>query len=101
MLGDDADRFRAVEVAQQAERLAVVLGDLVGDVAEARRGDGKLGELAVARRLHDGPGGGRDEEVGARLVIAVGDALRRPGAGDEAGDDAFGSGWRLGFVEHV
>ena len=36
VLGDHADRLHAVQVAQQAERLAVVLGELVLDVAEAR-----------------------------------------------------------------
>ena len=34
ILRDDADRLRAAQVAQQAERLAPVLGDLVVDVAE-------------------------------------------------------------------
>ena len=52
------------------------LRDLVGDVADAGVGHRQLGQLAVARRLHDGPAGGRDQLVDARLVVAVGDALR-------------------------
>ena len=55
--------LRAREIAQQAHRLAAVLGDLVGDVAEAGVAHGELGQRAVARRLHDRPAGGGDQLV--------------------------------------
>ena len=51
----------------------------------------QLGQLAVARRLHDGPAGGGDELVDARLVVAVGDALRGAGARDERVTSAMSS----------
>ena len=76
ILGDHADRLRALQVAQQAEGLAVVLAHLVGDVADAGVGHGQLGQLAVARRLDDRPAGGGDQLVDPRLVVALGDALR-------------------------
>ena len=56
---DHADRLRALQVAQQAERLAVVLADLVVDVADAGRLDRELGQRAVACRLDDRPAGRR------------------------------------------
>ena len=86
ILGDDADRSRAREVAQQADRLAPVLGDLVGDVAEAGVAHGELGQRAVARGLDDRPAGGGHELVDARLVAAVDRALRGARARDQRGD---------------
>ena len=50
--------FAPAQVAQQADRLAAVLRDLVGDVAEAGVAHGELGQRAVARRLDDRPAGG-------------------------------------------
>ena len=75
---------RALQVAQQAERLAMVLADLVVDIADAGVGNRELGELAVARRLDDRPAGGGDELVDARLVVVVGDRLRGARARDES-----------------
>jgi hypothetical protein len=69
-------RSSRLEVAQQAERLAVVLADLVLDVADAGVGTASLGERAVAAGLEDRPAGGGDDLVDARLVVAVGDRLR-------------------------
>ena len=62
----------ARQVAQQAEGLAVVLADLVVDVADAGVGHRQLGQLAVALRLDDGPAGRGHQLVDARLVVAVG-----------------------------
>ena len=39
--GDHADRLRAAQVAQKAERLAMVLAHLVFDVADARAAERK------------------------------------------------------------
>ena len=78
--------FAPCRSRSRPQRLAVVLADLVVDVADAGVGHGELGELAVARRLEDGPAGGGDELVGALLVVGVGHALRGAGALDEAGD---------------
>jgi hypothetical protein len=64
----------------------VVLGDLVGDVADAGVGDRELGKLAVARRFDDRPAGGSDQLVDAGLAVAVGDALGGAGARHELGD---------------
>ena len=46
----------------------------------------ELGQLAIAARLHDRPACRGDELVDARLVIAVGDALRGARALDQRGD---------------
>ncbi len=74
---DDADRPRALQIAQQADRLAAILGDLVGDVAEAGVAHRELGERAIARRLDDRPAGGDRRLVGLRLRPVVGDAPAR------------------------
>jgi hypothetical protein len=68
VLGDDADALRALEVAQQAQGLAVVLGDLVLDHAEARVAHRHFGQRPVAAGFHDGPAGGRDHRIDAGLV---------------------------------
>ena len=57
VLGDHADGAARLQVAQQPERLAVVLADLVVDVADAGVGDRQLGKRAVASRLDDRPAG--------------------------------------------
>ena len=54
---DHADAARALQIAQQAKGLAMVLADLVVDVADAGIGDCKLGKLAIARRFDDRPTG--------------------------------------------
>ncbi len=83
VLGDHAMRLAIVQIAQQAERLAKVLLDLVVDVAESRVVHGKLGELPVARRRHDRPRGGRCGRI-ERLLAAPGEvALRGAGASDD------------------
>ena len=86
VLGDDAGGADPREVAQEAHRLAPVLGDLVGDVAHAGVAHRQLGERAIARRLDDRPRRRDGELVGARLVAAVDRPLRRARAGDEGPD---------------
>ena len=54
---DHADAARALQIAQQAKGLAMILADLVVDIADAGIGDCKLGKLAIARRLDDRPTG--------------------------------------------
>jgi len=76
MLGDHAHGARALQVAQQAQRLAMVLADLVLDVADAGVGDRQLGQFAVARWFEDGPAGRRNQVVDALLVVAVRHRLR-------------------------
>jgi hypothetical protein len=95
-IGDHADRLRAVQVTQQAERLAVVLRDLVGDVADAGVGDRELGERTVAGRLDDRPAGRGDQLVDAGLVVALGEALRRAGAPHQIADARRHLGRRAG-----
>ena len=46
-----ADRLHPQQVAQGTERLALLLDDLVGDVAKTRVGDRKLGELRACSGL--------------------------------------------------
>ncbi len=81
--------FAPARSRSRPERLAVVLAHLVFDAADAGVGHRQLGQLAVARRLDDGPAGGRDQLVDARLVVAVGHVLCGAGAGHEAGDSAL------------
>ena len=75
--------FAPAQIAQQAHRLAPVLGDLVGDVAEAGVAHRALGERAIARRLDDRPAGGGDQLVDPLLRPAVERALRGARARDE------------------
>ncbi|MCY1240026.1 hypothetical protein D9M72_528540 [compost metagenome] len=82
-----------MQVAQQAQRLAVVLADLVVDIAQAGVGDGTLGQLAVARGLHDGPRRSGDCRVDGGLAGTRELALRLPGPGHDR-SDGFGRGLR-------
>jgi hypothetical protein len=49
VFADDAHRLCALEIAQQAQRLAMILGDLVGDVAKPGVAHGELGQRTIAR----------------------------------------------------
>jgi hypothetical protein len=86
ILGDDACRADPREVAQEAHRLAPVLGELVGGVAHAGVAHRQFGERTIARRLDDRPGGRDRELVGASLVATVDLALRSARPGDERSD---------------
>jgi hypothetical protein len=90
VLGNHPDRPRAGEVAQQAQGLALVLDDLVGDVAQARRRHRMLGERAIAFGVDDRPAGGEHGLVGLLLRPVLGDRQRAAGALDQAGDRGDG-----------
>ena len=87
VFGNHPDRLRALEVAQQAHRLTLVLDDLVGDVSEARVTHRKLGETPVVLRLDDRPACRGDDFVDLRLVVALVESLRHSRALDEPGYD--------------
>ena len=82
---DHANRARALQVPQQAQRFAVVLAHLVGHVADPGVGHGQLGQLAVAIRCQNGPTGGGDQLVNPSLVVALGHLLRAPRPADQFG----------------
>ena len=65
---DDADRFGSEQIAQRAERLALVLDDLVGHVAEPGIGNGERGKFARVLGLVDRPGQRANRLVGAFLA---------------------------------
>ena len=64
------------QIAQGAEGLALVLDDLVGDVAEPGIGDGERGKLAGMLGLIDRPRQRADRFVGA-LLADVAEACER------------------------
>ncbi|MNT60823.1 hypothetical protein D3C72_1984300 [compost metagenome] len=78
-----------MQVAQQPQRLAVVLAQLVVDVAQPGVGYSTLGQRAVARGLHDGPRRGGDGCVDSGLVGTGELALRLPRPGHDR-CDGFG-----------
>src|SRR5579862_1640181 len=87
ILAQNAYRLRALQVAQETNRLATILRDLVRDVADSFVAHGELGERAIARRLDDRPADGKRRLVRLRLRPAVGDCLRGTGAGNESLDN--------------
>ena len=56
IVGQDAECLCLRDIAHQAECLAMVFRDLVGNVSKARGLHGKFRQHPVPRRLHDGPG---------------------------------------------
>ena len=82
---DDADRFRALEIAQQADRLAPVLGDLVRDIAQPGVAHGDFRERPVAAGLDDGPRRGGHGLVHALLIPGLEVSAARRAPRDERG----------------
>lgn len=80
--GNHADRPRALQVVQEAECLAIVLANLVLDVADTGRLNGKLSEGAVARWLDNRPIGCGDDDIDPCLCRSLVDSLRGAGAFD-------------------
>ena len=68
---DYAGSLRIFEIAHESERLAVILDDLVGDVAQPGVLDCQLGKRAVARGFHDCPRrrGGNFIELRLRILL--------------------------------
>jgi hypothetical protein len=93
VFGDDADAPRALQVAQQAERLAVVLLDLVVDVTQPRIAHRHLGQGAIALRVHDRPAGGRHRFVDLLLIGLLVDALCFPSAAHQLRHRLSGRVW--------
>jgi len=89
VFGDDADRSDTLEVAQQTEGLAVILLELVFDVAEAGVANRHFRQRQVASRFHDRPADGKHGVIDLRLVALFECALRGAGTGNQPGDDVF------------
>ena len=81
-----------MQVTQQTQGFAVVLFQLVCNVADAGVGHGHLGQNLVAGGFHDRPPGGGHEFVDTRLVVAIGHGLRLSCALHECGDPGDGGG---------
>ena len=91
---DDADGTPAQEVAERAEGLALLLDDLVGDIAKARIGDRELGEFAGVLGLVEGPGKGANRVVGSVLAGIREELLRGSGTLHHCIDGARIEGFR-------
>ena len=100
ILRDHADRLCALEVTQQAHGLALVLGELVRHVAQARVVDCEFGQAPVVLRLDDGPARGGDDLIDPHLVVALVHPLGRARARDQCTDDLFRSERRCGFFRY-
>jgi hypothetical protein len=82
VFGNDTYRPDALEVPQQSECLAEILGDLVVDIAEPGIPHRHLREVSVAARFHDGPPSSEDGFVDLLLSTLFKLTLRDASAAD-------------------
>ncbi len=66
-----ADTASSLQIAQQPESLAMVLANLVVDIADACIGDREFGKFAVSRRLDDRPTSSSHHLVDLCLIVGI------------------------------